>query len=52
MLYYASPIALLLGKLCINREGSMPEWKFLTTQRIRVKRRVEIPPPGDLSKPS
>jgi hypothetical protein len=28
----------------------MPEWKFLTTQRIRVKRRVEIPPPGDLSK--
>lgn len=25
----------------------MAEWKFLTSQRVRVKRSVEIPPPSD-----
>jgi hypothetical protein len=27
-------------------EANMVEWKFLTSQRVRVKRSVEIPPPG------
>jgi hypothetical protein len=26
----------------------MPEWKFLTSQRVRVKRGVEIPSPRDV----
>jgi hypothetical protein len=30
------------------KEASMTEWKFLTNQRVRVKRSVEIVPPGEV----
>jgi hypothetical protein len=31
-----------------GREANMLEWKFLTSQRVRVKRSVDIPPPSDV----